>query len=513
MSKANKIAFNTGITYAKAAITIIISLYATRLVLNALGAADFGLFNVIGGVVAMLSFLNAAMTTATQRYISFSLGEGDINKVKKVFVNSLILHYALGVLLVAVVEVIGMYFINYKLEISPERLTVANWVFHFVVVSTFFSIVSVPYDAVVNAHENMLFLAIVSIFETLLRLVIAAYLYYTNEDRLMVFGFLTMLSAIIIRIIKRIYSRRKYEETHVSFKGGYQKDQIKQLTSFAGWNLLGVLCYIGRNQGIAVVLNLFFATVINAAYGIANQVNAQLTFFSSTMIQAIQPQIVKSEGSGDRARLITLSVFSSKVSFFLFALVAIPIYAELPFVLKLWLKDVPESTTAFCRCIIILTFILQLRSGITMAVHAIGNIKKYQLINSPIQLLAIPVGYLLFRFGNYPPYSIVVVSILVEAFVLLLSINFFSKLTGYSVFSFYRHVIIPCAFIFGVCYVFSVSLAGLNSSLLYKASMAVSTVLLYCLLVFFFGFDKMERTKLLAMVQNIRNKVFKTRLT
>lgn len=508
MQKVNRIAFNTGITYAKAAITILITLYTTRVVLNALGASDFGLFNVIGGVVAMLAFLNAAMTTSTQRYISFSLGEGDLSKIKKVFGNSLILHYGLGLLLAIAIEVVGMYFINYKLEIAADRLATANLVFHFVVISTFFSIVSVPYDAVVNAHENMLFLAIISIFETLLKLGVACYLFYTKEDRLLVYGLLTMMTAIVVRIVKRLYTRRKYQETHVKLIHVYDKAVIRQLTSFAGWNLLGVVCYIGRNQGIAVVLNLFFSTVINAAYGIANQVNAQLTFFSSTMIQAIQPQIVKSEGSGDRARLTTLSVFSSKISFFLFALVAVPVFVELPLVLSFWLKEVPDSTATFCRCIIVLTLVLQLRSGVTMAVHAIGNIKKYQLMNSPVQLLVLPVGYILFRYG-FPPYSIVMVSIFVEMMVLILSINFFNKLTSYPVVHFYKKVIFPCAAVFMISYFFDALLSGLNSSVFYKLFIGACTALVYGGLVYFIGLEKVERSKMIILVNSVKAKMFK----
>lgn len=510
MQNTHRILFNTIITYAKSAITIVIALYSTRLILNTLGAADFGLFNVIGGLVGMLSFLNAAMATSTQRYISFNLGKNDITKVRSVFANSSILHYGIGILLAVTIELTGIYLINHQLEINPESLKTANLLFHFVVISTVISIISVPYDALINAHENMLFVAVVSIFETLLKLGIAISLSHTTWNKLVTFGFLTMLASIIIIAIKRVYSRNKYFETRVSLKKNFDINLIRELSSFAGWNLLGVLCYIGRNQGTAVILNLFFSTVVNASYGIANQVNGQLSFFSTTIMQAIQPQMVKSEGAGDRVKLIALAIFSSKISFFLLAFIAIPTYIELPFILKLWLTNIPEYTVIFCRSIIILTLILQLRTGITTATHAIGNIKKYQLLNSPIQLLSLPIGYMLFSY-HYPPYSIILVSILTESIVLFLSINFFARLTNYSAINFHTNVLFPCIFILVVTYLtFSVS-SKISCSYLFKSILFLLTACFYFGLVFFIGLNKNEKNKAIELINNLRYKLKKSK--
>jgi len=218
MKATDRIIFNTGITYARAVVTSLISLYATRLILNALGAEDFGLYNVIGGMVAMLSFLNVAMTVSTQRYLSFNLGKQDIELVKKVFSNSIIIHFALAFIIAVVIEVVALYFIDYQLKINPERIYVAKYILHFAVASTFITIISVPYDAVINAHENMVFLAVTSIIEAFFKLTIALLIVYISEDKLILFGFLTMVSAIIIRIIKQVYSKRKYEECSASLR-------------------------------------------------------------------------------------------------------------------------------------------------------------------------------------------------------------------------------------------------------------------------------------------------------
>lgn len=510
MSATNRIVFNTAITYGKALLTIFISLFATRLILNGLGVKDFGLNNVVGGVVAMLSFLDAAMATATQRFISINLGNGDVPMLRKVFANSVLLHLVIAFLLVFTLETIGLYFLNNNLKIDPERLYAANILFHFVVISTFVTIISVPYDAVINAHENMLFLAVVGIIESLLKLLIALSLSFVIYDKLIVYGFLTMTLTIVARVVKQLYVRKKYHESKVNFKEEYNLKILKELTTFTGWNLFGVLSYMGRNQGISIVLNLFFSTVVNAGYAIANQINGQLSFFSATITQVLQPQIMKSEGGGDRDRLLKLSVFSSKFAFFLFAFFALPIYVELPLVLEIWLGNTPKNTVIFCRLIILMTLVIQLRSGITIATHAIGKIKSYQLINSPIQLFTLPIGYLLFTYG-FPPYSIVLVALLTEGTVLLISIYFFSNMTSYSSTLFYKNVILRCISVLAITYGFIKFASPFGSSYFFKLSIIIISSLFFCVLVFLIGLDKNEKISVKEMLYYLKQK-FKTKI-
>ena len=441
MKATDRIIFNTGITYARAVITALISLYATRLILNALGAEDFGLYNVIGGMVAMLSFLNAAMTTSTQRYLSFNLGRQDVELVKGVFANSIIIHFVVAFIVVVAIEVVALYFIDNQLKINPERISVAKYILHFAVASTFITIISVPYDAVINAHENMLFLAVTSIIESFLKLAVALLIVYISTDKLFLFGLLTMGATIIIRIIKQVYSKRKYEECSASLITYYSVSQIKELSSFAGWNLFGALCALARNQGIAVVLNLFYTTVINAAYGIANQINGQLMFFSQTMMSAIRPQIMKSEGANDRARMIRLSLSANKFSFFLFTFFAVPLYFQMPFVLKIWLKELPQYSVEFCRAILLLTAANQINMGLMTAVQAIGKIKLYQTVAGGIQLLTLPIGFVFLKFG-YAPYSIVLVSFGLECLSTVFRMFYFDYLTGYPVWLYFKDVIL-----------------------------------------------------------------------
>jgi Na+-driven multidrug efflux pump len=397
MDNAKRVIFNTGIIYAKTIVTIAISLYSTRLLLSALGAEDFGLFNVIGGLISMLAFLNAAMAVSTQRFMSFNIGSGNSISVKKIFANSVTIHFFIGVVLVIVFEVLGVYFLNYKLKIDSDRLLVANMVFHFVVASTFITIVSVPYDAIINAHEDMTFLAVTSIIESVLKLLIAIYLLATMKDKLLVYGLLLMLSTLVIRIVKRVYVRRRYTETHVNYIKEFDCNIIKKMSSFAGWNLFGSFSYIARNEGMAILLNLFFITVVNAAFGIANQVAGQLSFFCSSMLQAINPQIMKSEGAMDRDRMFYLAMMACKLGFLLLAFLAIPCISEMSAILHIWLKSVPPYTISFCILILIASMVNQLTVGLDSAIQATGVIRNYMLFAGGLKLLVLPFAYLLLR--------------------------------------------------------------------------------------------------------------------
>lgn len=506
-SSSNRIIVNTSFLYVKMIVSIIISLYSTRIILESLGANDYGIYIVIGGVVSMLGFLNTTMATSTQRFLSFNLGENNILKVRKTFANSIILHLGLGVFLVILFEVVGFYLISEKLQISADRLETAKTVFHFVVLSTFITIIAVPYDSMINAKENMLFLSITGILDSVLKLLVAFLLFVPFEDKLLVFGLGMLLRAVLMRIIKQVYCLKKYkDECKVNYRSEFNFGNIKELYAFAGWNLLGVISYMLRNQGLSIVLNLFFTTVVNAAYGIANQVNSQLRMFSSAMLQAMNPHMVKTEGSGDREKLIRLSLTTSKFSFYLFSLFALPLYLEMDFVMSLWLVQVPDSTILFCRLMILLTVIQQYRTGVTMATHAIGKIKEYQLLNSPVQLLSLPIGYILLKIG-YPAYSILVVVIIIEICTLLINVFFFKKLTGYSRWKYSVNVIFKSL----ICLFFSFALSFTIRKYLFEdfndllrlLLMAVLSLVSFLTTIYFISLNKSEKLILLKFIKKL----------
>ncbi|NAS11513.1 MATE family efflux transporter [Poritiphilus flavus] len=485
-------------------VTILISLYATRLILSALGAEDYGIYVVIGGIIAMLGFLNTTMATSTQRYLSFSMGKNEKEEVKRVFANSLILHLFLSVILVVVFEVFGQYLLAQKLTISPERLEAARLLFHLVVASTFVTIISVPFDGLLNAKENMIVISIISIVDSVLRLAIAYSLLFYANDALILFGFLMLIRAIFIAFLKRAYCRRKYaQECKVHLKTYYRKKTIRELYSFAGWNLIGILAYIFRNQGIAVVLNLFFNTVVIAAYGIANQINTQLRTFSGAMIQAIQPQIVKDESSGDRDRMIRLSILSSRFAFYIFAFIALPLFLQMEFVLQIWLEEVPPNTVIFCKLVLAFTLIQQFRLGITIASHAVGNIKEYQFYTAPMQLLTLPIGYLVLKLG-YASYSILWVTLIIEVVTVVLNIVFFKKLTKYKPAEFVKRVIINCLLSLGIVaggmYVLDIFFLNSLEELPRFLIIVPLTAISYALAVYVVSFNRSEKQKVRLVI-------------
>ncbi len=423
-------------------LTMGITLYTTRLILNALGSTDYGIFNLVAGVIAMLSFLNNAMATSTQRFLSYYQGKKDVPMQRQVFNNSLILHLIIGVALVILLEVGGIYLFDQFLNIPSSRLDSARSIYHFMSGTVFFTVLTVPFTGSLVARENMLWVAVVNISETLLRLAIALYLINAAGDKLMLYGMLTALVSVISFMLYAIYCYQKYPECSVS-RTSFHTDRnlLQQLTSFAGWNLFGSLCAVGRNQGLAVLLNLSFGAVINAAYGIAIQVSGQLAFFSSTLLRAINPQIMKSEGALDRSRMLRLSMIASKFSYFLLAFIAVPCIFEMHTILEFWLKNVPDHTVVFCQLTLIGSLTNQLTIGLQSGIQAVGKIKAYQAVVGTVILMNIPMAYLLFKLG-YPPYFALVSFIGIEFIACCLRLYFLHKVGGLKISSFFNTVII-----------------------------------------------------------------------
>jgi O-antigen/teichoic acid export membrane protein len=439
MQPAKRVVINTGFLYGKMLITMFISLYSTRLILSALGVEDFGIFNLVGGIIAMLSFMNGAMSVSTQRFLSYYLGAGEVSKLKSVFSSSVLLHLLIAIIIILLLELGGIFLFNGVLNIPADRIGTAKVVFHFMVVSTFFTINAVPFDATINAHEIFLFDALTGIFESIVKLGIAIILIYTGVDKLILYGLLIAALTIFIRIIKSIYCYRKYDECRISVKSHINIGLFKEMLTFAGWNLFGSLCSVVRNQGLAIVLNFFFGVIVNAAYGIANQVNGQLSSFSQNMLKALNPQIVKSEGSGDRNRMLRLSMLACKLSFLLLAFFSVPLIIEMPFILKVWLKTVPENTVVFCQLILILTLIQQLTVGLMSAIQSVGKIKAYQIVVGSLLILNLPLAYWLIKLG-LPSYSVLVGSIFLESIAGGSRIWFAHELTGLPVIVFLRKI-------------------------------------------------------------------------
>jgi O-antigen/teichoic acid export membrane protein len=440
MDAAKRVALNTIFLYIKMLISMIISLISTRLILGALGIEDYGIFSLIAGIIAMLSFLNAAMTMSTQRFLSYYLGAGQIDKQKAIFNNSVALHLMIGVFVILLFEIAGLFLFNGVLNIPENRIYEAKIIFQFMIVSTFFTINSVPYDASINAHENMLFESIVGIGESIGKLAIAISLINSINDRLLQYGLLFALLTVIIRVIKGSYCVIRYEECRSGLRIIIDKSIFKEMFAFAGWNLLASFCSVIKMQGLAIIMNFYHGVIVNAAYGVANQVNGQLNAFSSNINKSFKPQIVKSEGAGDRPRMLRLAMLSCKLAFFLISLFAVPLILEMKYVLDLWLTDVPEYAMIFCQIILISSMIQQITWGLGIAVQSVGKIMYYQIIMAALLIMNLPMAIIVMKFG-YSVYSVLAGSAIIDVFASFLTIYFANRLAGLSLKTFAKEII------------------------------------------------------------------------
>lgn len=451
-SNSKKILSNTLILFFRTLLTIIIGLYSTRILLDSLGLQDYGIFNLVSGFVGLLLFLGGIMSTSTQRYISHALGAQNVGHLKKIFISSIIIHLFLAILIVFVLELIGLSIFSNKINIPSERIDISIFVFHFAIITTFFSIITVPFDAVIIANENFKVTATIEIIMSILKLIIAFFLYYTNQDRLYIYALLIALIAFIPFLVKSIYVLKFYDEFKIKgFRHNLNLKTIKEMLIFASWSLFGGLCSMAKNQGLAIILNLFFGVIANAALAIAMQINNQIMNFSLIVSRAINPQLTKSEGAGDRKKMLELSVLATKLPFVLMALISVPVLIELKFLLSLWLKKVPIHTETFIFLIICTTLLYTLSTGIMSSVNSIGKIRDYQIVVGLVVLTNIPISYLILKFGGKIYYPLVVWMIL-EFVAHILRLVMFRRVAKISIISFIKEIDIPLLVMISVSY-------------------------------------------------------------
>ena len=398
-----RIAKNTLLLYFRMLLIIIVGLYTSRVVLNTLGVSDYGIYNVVGGIVAMLAFLNSAMVAASQRFISFELGTGNMEKLKKVFCTSVSIHIALAVIILLIAETLGLWFVNTHLNIPPERMEAANWVYQCSILTLLLTIVSVPYNSCIVAHEHMKAFAYVSIVEAVLKLLIVYLLLLGNFDKLIFYAILVVAVALIIRIIYGIYCKRNFEECTYHFV--FDKHLFKEMFAFAGWSIIGNFGFALKDQGSNVILNLFFGTTVNAARGIALQVNGIISNFSNNLTMALNPQITKQYAAGDVDASVKLVYAGCRYSFYLLLLIAVPVMINIDYLLKLWLGTVPEHTSQFLMLALIAALLYSMASPLVTALQATGKIKIFQLTFCILTLSELPCVYWILINNEKPYYA------------------------------------------------------------------------------------------------------------
>lgn len=439
-----RIAKNTALLYVRMILVMAVGLFTSRIILESLGVNDFGIYSVVGGIVTLFSIISASLSSAISRFLTYELGRQDEKRLREVFSTSLSIQLFISAIVVLLCGTIGFWFLNNKMDIDPSRLISANWVLVFSLLTFVVNLISVPYNAAIIAHERMSAFAYVSIVEVALKLGVAYMLFMFNNDRLILYAFLNFIVAVIIRLIYGIYCNRHFLECHA--RPHYHKSIFKEMSGFAGWNFIGSSSSIIRDQGNNVILNLFFGTAVNAAYGIGLQVCNAVYSFSQNFMTAINPQIIKTYAQRDFDALYRLIYSGSRYSFFLLWIISLVVLCNTGFLLRIWLKDVPEYTVAFVQLFIIFILCESISQPMITAQLATGNIRTYQIVVGGLKLFNLPTSYLFLRLG-YPPYVVEVVAIIISIGMFGLRLLFLRNMIHLKVRKFFSKVILRIIFV------------------------------------------------------------------
>lgn len=413
-SDNKRIAKNTVFLYVRMLLVMCITIYTSRVILNALGASDYGVYNVVGGIVTMFSFLTGSMAGATSRFLTFELGTGNKDKLDATFSASLNLYLMVGILVVILGEIVGLYFVNYKLTIPAERMNAAFYILHFSIITAFFTFTQFPYTASIIAHEQMGIYAYVGIYEAVSKLLIAWFITISPTDKLIFYAALIMLNQVLITIFYRLYCLKKFEECR--FRIVKDWSLYKKILGYTGYDMMPSFAMVVQNQGVNILLNMFFGPVVNAARAIAQQIDGALLQFVNNYLQAVRPQVIKRYATGEKESMYQLTFSASKYSYLIMLALLLPVIMEIDYILSIWLGDVvPDRTALFCYIILIMGTISPLSSSMWMVVQAIGKLRNFSLVNTLLYLLPLPIGYLFFRDGM-PDYTILL-AVLVGTFL------------------------------------------------------------------------------------------------
>lgn len=504
MTNSNRIIINTMAQYTRTIINVCLSLYSTRLILSALGQSDYGIYSVVAGVIAMMSFITNALVVTTQRFLSIYHGKNDPQKIRQIFGNSMLLHILIASILGVVLFCLGSWITHDFLNIVVERQQAAWYVYNAAVVMLMLTFITAPIRALFIARENIVYISIVDVVDGILKLLIAIGLSHIAYDHLVSYSVLMAGITLVNLLAFSIYASAKFPEFHLPRLRDWDKQFIKELSHFAGWTTYSMGCIIGRNQGIAVVLNIFYGTIVNSAYGIAQQVLGAVQFISTSILNAMNPQIMKAEGSGDRSRMVRLCEYESKYAFLLLSLVAIPLIAEMDTVLHFWLGEVPEHAVMFCRCILAASLCDQISVGLTTANQAVGKIRMYNLTFYTFKLLVIVFAWGCIKAG-LPLVSVMWCYIGVELFTSFLRLPLMKRIANIAILPFCRNVflkiIVPATTMSIVCYI-SICYINLSWRIILTILLSAATGLLS---IWITSLEKEEKQHITQLIKKIHN--------
>lgn len=493
-----RIAVNTILLYVRMLFTMLVSLYTSRVILRELGVDDYGIYNIVGGVVAMFSMISGSMSSAISRFLTFELGRGDLSKLKRIFSSSVTIQIIFSLVVLLIGETVGVWYLNEKMVIPEGRLAAANWCLQFSLVTFVISLISIPYNAVIIAHEKMSAFAFISIFEALGRLGVALLIVVSPFDKLVFYALLIALLALIIRFIYGWYCKKHFEEAKFSFS--IDKEVLGPMFSFAGWNLFGSGSAVLRNQGVDLLLNAYFGVAVNAAKGVCNQVQNAVYQFVTNFQTAITPQLTIAIAQNNYERNHTLVIQGSRFSFYLLSFFSIPIMVETNNILSLWLVEVPGYTVEFIRWTFIYLQLDCLSRFLINSVLAYGNIRNYQIIVGSTKLLVLPIVWIVLALGGTPVTG-VIINVIIEFVCLVMRLFFNRKYTGLSLRRFFKAVLLDCWSLFAII---------LASVFVIKRFLQphfivviILSLLLTAFFVWFIGLKRHERKMIVEKAHNI----------
>ena len=512
MSTANRVVKNTLFLYARMGTSIIVSVLTTRILLAALGASDYGLYNVVAGALYMLGFLSVSMSSATQRFLSYAEGEGNVSNIKLIFDTSITLHWWIAMLVCVLYIIAGLFFFNGILNIPSGRENTAIVVYGCLIFSTVFSIAIAPYDAVLNAHENMFFYSLVGIIDVFLKLIIAIFISYSDYDRLLFYGVLMAGESWLLRFITKKYCDRIYSVCKEKSSRKRDNGILKKMASFAGWSMLNICAGMISLYGMSIAINHFFGTLLNAALGVATQLQGVLMGVSRNMSKAITPVLVKKEGASQRSQMLEISYIGCKFSFLLFSFLALPILFSMPVVLNLWLKDVPEWTALFCILLFVSSLIEQMYSFLYQSILADGNIKWFNICSSIANILPIFLTCIEFLYGFAPYWAIINWIIFRNVVGCIIYVFYAYRNVGLSVIRWGRYVLVPCVLSM-VCLsiLFYLIRPQLSYSMPIQFALIVAMFVINVPVYWFVALSDTDRGMIMSVVSNVYNKLHKNK--
>ena len=504
MKPSTRVIINTLAQYMRTFINMGLSLYTVRIVLMTLGQSDFGIYSLVAGVVAMLSFLTSSLMTTTQRFVSYYQGKGIAETIKIIFNNSLIIHICLGTILSILLWGLRYILFDGFLNIPDNRINASIIVYYTIIIMLFFTFIAAPYRALLNSHENIIYLSIIDIIDGILKVSLVILMTILKYDKLVLYGGIILSIQLFNLVATSSYCYIKYKECCLPNLKKFRKDYFLELTSYAGWNIYQTVCIVGRQQGIAIILNKTMGTVINASYGIGMQIASYTNFLSASILNAISPQIIKAEGCGDRQKALWLSIIASKYSFFLLSAICIPAMFEIDTILAWWLNDVPNHANVFCIMALSALLCDTTSLGLSQINQAIGKIKLYSLaINTP-KIIAIPSVLLLIA-NNSSIETVALIYVLIEMLSAIARIFFISKTAGLDILVFFNNVVIKEIILLilylGFCsYLSRIMLLDNNFALLFCISIPF-----YFAIIYLIGMSRQEKT----IITNIINETIK----